>query len=190
MTCPVISGPCLAAALPWLLYRVVRAQWACWLQYRMSKDYLDPQFLGPRTMDKLAIAFIIMTLCERPRMCPAPNAPRLPCEPRLLCDPERTGTDSPMGTDWKIGKGLRVNPDASDVAARELQFTNASNIGAMLFVWTILPAFAASTYIPSLVIERTIYYRHSLAGCVKLYARLSPAIPIHAHSVAVVQGEG
>lgn len=34
------------------------------MQYRMSKDYLDFKFVYPRTMDKLVIALIVMTLCE------------------------------------------------------------------------------------------------------------------------------
>lgn len=33
-------------------------------QYRMAKDFRDPKYLGPRIMDKMAIALIIMTLCE------------------------------------------------------------------------------------------------------------------------------
>lgn len=61
--------------------------------------------------------------------------------------------------DWKEGKKTSGNPDPTDVLAIEQQFTGAENIGAMLFVWTILPAFAASTYIPSLVLERTVFYR-------------------------------
>lgn len=34
------------------------------------------------------------------------------------------------------------------------QFAGAQNISAMLFMWTIMPVFAAATYIPSLVLER------------------------------------
>ena len=85
--CLVLSCSFAVASVPGC-----QAQWACWLQYRMSKDYLDPQFLGPRTMDKLAIAFIIMTLCERSHSAaPCPEAPRLLSEPQLLCDPEHQG---------------------------------------------------------------------------------------------------
>ena len=38
---------------------------------------------------------------------------------------------------------------------------SATNIGAVLFMVSILPGFAATTYIPSLVLERTLYYRYS-----------------------------
>jgi hypothetical protein len=36
---------------------------------------------------------------------------------------------------------------------------NAVNIGAALFMWTILPGFAAAAYTPTLVQERPIFYR-------------------------------
>ena len=38
---------------------------------------------------------------------------------------------------------------------------NAVNIGAALFMWTILPGFAAAAYTPALVQERTLFYRCS-----------------------------
>lgn len=47
---------------------------------------------------------------------------------------------------------------------------NAVNIGAALFMWTILPAFAAAAYMPALVQERTLYYR---CGCVPAAAMQS-----------------
>ena len=34
------------------------------VQYRMTKDYTDFKYVYPRTMDKLSIAFIVMTLCK------------------------------------------------------------------------------------------------------------------------------
>ena len=36
---------------------------------------------------------------------------------------------------------------------------NSVNIGAALFMWTILPAFAATAYMPALVVERALFYR-------------------------------
>lgn len=36
---------------------------------------------------------------------------------------------------------------------------NAVNIGAALFMWTILPGFAAAAYTPTLVQERVLFYR-------------------------------
>ena len=32
----------------------------------MAKDYTDFKYVYPRTMDKLSIALIVMTLCEAP----------------------------------------------------------------------------------------------------------------------------
>jgi len=65
---------------------------------------------------------------------------------------------------WKLGRPLLHNPPDSDVEARTLQYAAAQSIGAMLFMQTILPAFAASTYTPSLVLERTTFYRERADG--------------------------
>ena len=35
---------------------------ACWLQYRMGRDIMDTQFLGPRIADKLVLSLIVMSL--------------------------------------------------------------------------------------------------------------------------------
>ena len=35
---------------------------ACWLQYRMGRDIMDHQFLGPRIADKLVLSLIVMSL--------------------------------------------------------------------------------------------------------------------------------
>ena len=35
----------------------------------------------------------------------------------------------------------------------------AINVSAVLFMVSILPGFAATTYIPSLVLERVLFYR-------------------------------
>ena len=33
----------------------------CCLQYRMWRDFRDPAYLGPRVLDKLAVALLLMT---------------------------------------------------------------------------------------------------------------------------------
>lgn len=38
---------------------------------------------------------------------------------------------------------------------------NYNNIVSVLFLWTILPGYAASSYMPSLVLERPLYVRCS-----------------------------
>ena len=43
--------------------------------------------------------------------------------------------------------------------AEKINAITAANIGAVLFMVSILPGFAACTYIPALVIERPLYYR-------------------------------
>ena len=37
--------------------------------------------------------------------------------------------------------------------------TNLINISALLYMWAILPGFAALTYVPSLVLERPLFIR-------------------------------
>ena len=46
---------------------------------------------------------------------------------------------------WKVGKNL----DAS----------NVTNIAAVLFMWTTLPAFGAASYVPAIVLERALFVR-------------------------------
>ncbi|CAL8464409.1 g3944 [Coccomyxa elongata] len=84
------------------------------LKYRMWRDFRDPAYLGPRVLDKLAVALLLMTLY------------------------------------WHIGKS-NFGP-------------NAVNIGAALFMWTILPGFAAAAYTPTLVQERPLFYRERSDG--------------------------
>ena len=46
---------------------------------------------------------------------------------------------------WKVGKNL----DA----------TNLPNTSAMLFMWVVLPAFGAASYVPAIVLERALFVR-------------------------------
>ena len=39
---------------------------------------------------------------------------------------------------------------------------NQININAMLFMWTVLPAFGAASYVPSIVLERPLFLRCDL----------------------------
>ncbi|EIE18756.1 ABC family transporter: multidrug, partial [Coccomyxa subellipsoidea C-169] len=98
--------------------RLSVAKSACLLRlYRMGRDFRDPAYLGPRVMDKLAVALLLMSLY------------------------------------WHIGK-RNFGP-------------NAVNIGAALFMWTILPGFAAAAYTPTLVQERPLFYRERSDGLYK-----------------------
>ena len=91
------------------------------LQWRATRDFADPQFLGPRIVDKVVLALIIMTLY------------------------------------WKIGENRALS--------------NYSNLTAVLFLWTILPGYAATAFIPTIVLERPLFVRCA-------------AVP-HAHAVGV-----
>lgn len=42
--------------------------------------------------------------------------------------------------------------------------TNLINISALLYMWAILPGFAALTYVPSLVLERPLFIRYAHAA--------------------------
>lgn len=50
-----------------------------------------------------------------------------------------------MSLYWKVG----ANKEPS----------NLNNITAVLFLWTILPGYAAASYMPTIVMERPLYVR-------------------------------
>ena len=75
----------------------------------MGRDIQDLSFLGPRIMDKLVLALIIMSLY------------------------------------WRVGANTAPS--------------NVNNITAVLFLWTILPGYAAASYMPSIVLERPLFVR-------------------------------
>ena len=39
--------------------------------------------------------------------------------------------------------------------------SNVNNISALLFLWTILPGYAAASYMPTIVLERPLYVRYT-----------------------------
>ena len=83
-------------------------------KYRTTKNYRNPEFLGPRVGDKLIFSIIIFTLY------------------------------------WRVGNDLVPS--------------NVYNIMAALFMWCVLPAFGAVSYVPSLVLERPLYIRERADG--------------------------
>lgn len=110
----------------------------------MAKDYTDFKYVYPRTMDKLSIALIVMTLCEA-------LADQSPSNKTWLL--QRAGSvklarvldvavpgiandccailaaEMQHGADWKAGKKLRINYPELDIVDRTVQFQSASNIG-------------------------------------------------------------
>ena len=47
-------------------------------------------------------------------------------------------------------------------AAKTITPLKTPNIAAVLFMVSILPGFAATTYMPALILERPLYYRQAL----------------------------
>lgn len=86
----------------------------------MGRDIQDLSFLGPRIMDKLVLALIIMSLY------------------------------------WRVGANTAPS--------------NVNNITAVLFLWTILPGYAAASYMPSIVLERPLFVRCALSPWLHLVA--------------------
>jgi len=92
------------------------------IKYRTSYNLRNPAWLGPRVMDKLVFAFIILTLY--------------------------------------LGIGDDFAPD------------NIVNITSSLFMWTVLPAFGAASYVPSIVLDRRLFVRERADGLYSVFAYL------------------
>lgn len=60
-----------------------------------------------------------------------------------------------------------------------MNIISALDIGAVLFMVSILPGFAATTYVPSLVLERVLYYR-STQHCIASVELLSEGLDVSA----------
>ena len=73
---------------------------------------------------------------------------------------KRAGLDS---TTFNPSK--RTMPDgrarwpSTESVAKALDATNVTNIAAVLFMWTTLPAFGAASYVPAIVLERALFVR-------------------------------
>lgn len=81
-------------------------------------------FLGPRIVDKLVLALIIMTLY------------------------------------WKVGDNHKLS--------------NYNNLAAVLFLWTILPGYAAAAFIPTIVLERPLFVRSAFPPPWLVFAQILP----------------
>jgi ATP-binding cassette, subfamily G (WHITE), member 2 len=81
------------------------------LQYRTTRNYMSPEFLGPRIGDKIIMTLLMTTLY--------------------------------------LHTGGRYH---TDTATGDLRSGNLINISAMLFMWTVLPAFGAAAYVPAIVL--------------------------------------
>lgn len=98
------------------------------LRYRMTRDLVDPSWLGPRSLDKLLLTPIIASLY------------------------------------WKVGaKGFAAGGGGEVVDPVEAAAA-ASNTGALLFLFSILPGYAAASYMPCIVLERPLFVREVADG--------------------------
>ncbi len=52
--------------------------------------------------------------------------------------------------------------------------SNVNNLTAVLFLWTILPGYAAASYMPTIVLERPLFVR-----CAQMCI-MQPALPLSA----------
>ncbi len=68
---------------------------------------------------------------------------------------------------------------AAQVGANQAP-SNVNNITAVLFLWTILPGYAAASYMPTIVLERPLYVRctHPLHGVSKHCASFTPTFRV------------
>lgn len=82
---------------------------------------------------------------------------------------------------------------AAQVGANQAP-SNVNNITAVLFLWTILPGYAAASYMPTIVLERPLYVRcaHQLHGLFKHSASFTPTIRVarFQQHPSVVLGDG
>lgn len=84
------------------------------IKYRTTRNFRDPEFLGPRLLDKVLLGLVMLTLY--------------------------------------LGIGNNFSPQ------------NFTNVAAVLFMWVTVPAFSASTYVPSMVLERALFTRERSDG--------------------------
>jgi len=73
---------------------------------------------------------------------------------------------------WNVGEDAK---DPSNVAAR-------GNVASVLYMSAVMPSFTASGYMPSIVIERPLFYRETSDGCYSaltyvIYKLIEEAIP-------------
>ena len=47
------------------------------------------------------------------------------------------------------------------------QLSNYNNLAAVLFLWTILPGYAATAFIPTIVLERPLFVRCAPPCCAR-----------------------
>lgn len=96
------------------------------LKYRTSKNYRNPEFLGPRLGDKLIFSVLLFTLY------------------------------------WSKGDNLTAD--------------NVINLAGVLFMSVNLPAFGAASYIPAIVLDRSLFVRERNDGLYRVITYLCAKI--------------
>ena len=124
------------------------------MQYRMGRDIMDHQFLGPRIADKLVLSLIVMSLYFAVSF--------LVCKPALRdCDELSLTLYARKVLCPKGGAACRRENELGvvlQVGANQAP-SNVNNLTAVLFLWTILPGYAAASYMPTIVLERPLFVR-------------------------------
>ncbi|KAJ9505479.1 hypothetical protein QJQ45_025438, partial [Haematococcus lacustris] len=150
------------------------------MKYRTTRNYRDGAFLGPRIGDKIMISLLIMTLYL--------NIGNKYESDNYINISVRTN-DGPLAYNLLLalylhcyaskaeGEGLlQHQPQSESLALLSLAaalFASWHNQAAgkadwhrraVLFMWTVLPAFGAASYVPSLVLERNLFVRERADG--------------------------
>lgn len=58
----------------------------------------------------------------------------------------------------------------------KLVASNVINIAAVLFMWCVLPAFGAASYVPAIVLERALFVRERNDGLYRVVTYLTAKI--------------
>ena len=143
-------------------------------QYRLVANYKDPKFLLGRIVDKLLCCAVLIILyvgdtlpCLRTthqmRGCKfqdmSTSRAALCCTPlaasthvALSSAPQRPLATGQLSLSlWEVPDGAGLGKNSSP--------DNLINVSSLLYMYTVLPGFAAISYMPGLVLERPLYIR-------------------------------
>jgi len=132
------------------------------LAYRTSRDYMDPDFLGPRVIDRALLSVIITTLYWKVGGNASPGNGEAGKRGRgghARARARAKATTFPP----HLSLSLSHSHAPAFSCASHLLLT-ASNITALLFLWAIMPGYSSSACMPSLFLERALFIREREDG--------------------------
>lgn len=117
------------------------------LRYRATKSLRDPAYVLPRFIDRLFIGLIVTSLYRRGEFVLQPD-------PVAAGSPASCVHNTPLSVPilHRSDIGQRTDP------------RSINNIAAVLFMWCVSSAFGAAAVVPSLVLERKLFYREKDDG--------------------------